>query len=227
MASPIKSSFKTELFPLLIILISIIASFFFYQSFPEQVATNWNIAGEADAWSSRAQAAFMMPAVGIFLYLMFVFIPRIDPKKERYEQFSRVYHIFKSIIILFLVLIYFVSSLSAIGFDIDITRTVTFFVGILFIVLGNYMSKIKMNWFIGIRTPWTLSSEEVWNQTHRVGGKLFMFSGIIMMVIGYVPIYLRLPLLLVIILTLSLGTLAYSYYLFNQEQKQKNGSKYQ
>ena len=83
------------------------------------------------------------------------------------------------------------------------------------------MGKIKPNWFMGIRTPWTLSSEEVWNKTHRFGGKIFIAGGFIMMVMGALPDKLRMPIFLGTILVMTFGTFVYSYILYSQEKKQK------
>ncbi|MDA3839962.1 MAG: SdpI family protein [Patescibacteria group bacterium] len=223
MKSPIKISIKSEIISILFITVSIIASFYFYNNFPDQVPTHWNIEGNVDDWSTPLFAAFLLPIISIGLYLLFLVLPRIDPKKDRYKQFANIYHIFKTIVIGFLSLIYFVTSFSALGYDINITRVISISVGLLFLVLGNYMSKIKRNWFLGIRTPWTLSSEDVWNKTHRLGGKMFVLSGFLMMSMSYLDTKYRIPLFVTIIILTAVVSFVYSYYLFNKEQK--NGNK--
>ena len=224
MSSPIKISFKTELIPLFLVFVSILSSLYFYKNFPDLVPIHWNMAGEADSWGSPFKSAFMFPVLNIGIYLLFLIIPYMDPKKERYEQFASTYHIFKTAIILFLSLIYFTASFSALGYDINITRVVTTFVGALFVVIGNYMSKIKQNWFLGIRTPWTLSSEEVWNKTHRLGGKMFLLSGLLMMSISYFDIKYRIAIVVTILLLSVLVSPLYSFYLYNKEEKEKHGN---
>lgn len=221
MANPIHFKLKTEALPIALILASVIASFFFYAKFPETVATHWNIAGEADGFSGRAFGAFFFPGMILGMYLLFNFLPLLDPKKERYEQFAGVYLKFRDIMVFFLTLIYFITGLVNIGYDINVGIWVSISIGLLFIIMGNYLGKIKRNWFVGVKTPWTLSSEEVWNKTHRFSGKLFMVAGLIMMITGIVPTVFRLPLFIANIVMLVFGSFVYSYIAFLQEKKSK------
>lgn len=222
MSNPIKPSLKTEILPIAAVVISIALSFYFYGRFPESVPTHWNFAGEVDGWSSRSVAAFLFPVIITGIYLLFLAFPYFDPKKDRYEQFRKVYHVFKSILVCFMLAMYIITGLNGIGYELPVGIFVPVMIGMLFIVLGNYMSKIKPNWFMGIRTPWTLSSEEVWNKTHRFGGKVFIFSGIIMMFMGILPERLALPLFILVVSALSLGTFAYSFIIFKKEEKKTN-----
>ena len=217
--NPIKPKFKTEILPILLIILAVVSSFYFYSNFPEQVPIHWNIAGEADDWGSKATAAFLFPVVILGMYLLFFLLPFLDPKKERYEQFKKTYHVFKNIIVFFMVGIYFISSMKSIGYHISIELWIPILVGLLFIIMGNYMSKLKPNWFIGIRNPWTLSSEEVWNKTHRLGGKIFIVGGLLMSLMGFLPVAWRLPLFFVILALVILGTTIYSYLVFSQLKK--------
>lgn len=215
-----KLTIKTEIIPLLILIAVIISSFYFYPILPEQIAIHWNMAGEPDNWALKNTAIFLFPGIIIGMYILFLVLPMLDPKKERYNQFSKVYNIFKSLFIFFMAGIYFISNLNNIGYNISLEIWIPFLVGILFIVIGNYMGKIKSNWFVGIKTPWTLSSEEAWNKTHRFGGKIFIFSGLIMASMGFLPISWRMPLFIFIILLMLFGTFGYSYFIYSKEKKQ-------
>lgn len=221
MKNPIKFKLSTEIFPVAMILVSIVASFFFYDKFPDVVATHWNVKGEADGFSGKAFGAFFFPGLILGIYLLFNFLPMIDPKKERYQQFASVYRIFRDIMVFFMVFIYFITSLVNIGYNINVGFWITLGIGLMFMVLGNYMGKIKKNWFVGVKTPWTLSSEEVWNKTHRFAGRLFMLAGVIMIISGNVPVNLRLPLFIANIVMLVLGTFVYSYIAYVLEKKNK------
>ncbi len=225
MNNPIKPSLKTEIFSWAIIIIAVSSSFYFYAHFPEQVPVHWNMAGEVDNYGSRAMGAFLFPAIIFFMYLMFLLIPLLDPKKQRYEQFRKVYHIFKNFLLLFMLFIYFAVGLSGMGFNISISTWVPFFVGVLFIIIGNYMGKIKPNWFMGIRTPWTLSSEEVWNKTHRLGGKAFIVAGILMALMNLFPVSAKPFVFTIILIIAALLPIVYSYFLFAKEQKDKQNGK--
>ncbi|MFH0892166.1 MAG: SdpI family protein [Candidatus Falkowbacteria bacterium] len=222
--NPIKPTVKTEIIPVLGVAAAVISSFYFYAHFPERVPMHWNAAGEIDGWGSRWVGAFLIPIVILGMYLLFLGIPYLDPKKDRYEQFRKVYHVFKGFIVTFMAIIYFLTSFSALGGDINIGLWVPGMVGVLFILLGNYMGKIKPNWFMGIRTPWTLSSEEVWNKTHRFGGKIFMLAGLVFLAMNWMPVSWRAPLFMADMIFILLGTVVYSYVVYLLENK-KNRTK--
>jgi uncharacterized membrane protein len=219
--NPIKPTIKTEIFPLLMISLCCLLSFYFYAHFPERVPTHWDFNGNVNGWSSRAVGAFLIPGMLVGMYLLFLSLPYLDPKKERYAQFGKVYHIFKGLILVLLAVIYVFAGLAGLGYNINIGLWSPLLIGILFIAIGNYFGKIKMNWFMGIRTPWTLSNEEVWNKTHRLGGKLFMISGVVLALMPWYPEIWRLPLFVLVMVILIFGTLLYSYVLYRQEQSKK------
>ncbi|MFH1412405.1 MAG: SdpI family protein [bacterium] len=221
MTKELKFNFKTEWLPIFFIIISIAASFYFYSHFPEEVVTHWNFRGEADGWSSKGFAAFFFPGLLAFMYLMFLFLPKIDPRGSKYKQFGKTYNIFKTIIIAFMAGIYFIVGLNGIGYDIEVGSYIPIGVGLLMIIMGNYMSKIKSNWFIGIRTPWTLSSESVWSKTHRFGGKIFMLGGLLIALMPWVPGSFQLPLFILIIIIMVIGSFGYSYFAYRKEEKSK------
>jgi uncharacterized membrane protein len=219
MSNPIKPTIKSEIFSLAMITVSIIASVYFYQHFPDRVITHWDFAGQPNGWSGRGFAAFFLPILLIAMYLLFLWLPLIDPKKERYAEFAKVYNIFRNVIIFFMLLIYFIASLNNIGYNFDVGVLVSLAVGLLFMILGKYMGKIKPNWFVGIRTPWTMSSETVWNKTHRFGGKAFILGGLIIILTGIAPLSWRLPLFIADIIVLLFGTVVYSYIVYHKEKK--------
>jgi uncharacterized membrane protein len=218
---PIKPTLKTEIAPVIIVAISLILSVIFFLKFPERVPTHWNFAGEVDNYSSRATAAFGIPALLVIMHFMFLFLPAIDPKRERYEQFSSVYHIFRAVIMAMLLLIYMAVGLTGLGYKVPISVITPILVGALFIILGNYFGKLKMNWFVGIKNPWTLSSESVWNKTHRMGGKLFILGGLILMLEPLMPLSWRLPVFIIFLLLIIFATFIYSYLLYRKEQSIK------
>ncbi len=219
MSNPIKLTIKSELFSAILIIVLIAASFYFYSHFPAVVVTHWNFQGQPNGWSGRAFAAFFFPALLIALYLLFIFLPNLDPRKERYAEFAKTYNVFRNLIIAVLAAVYFVASFNNLGANLSVNLWVPAAIGVLFIVLGNYLGKIKPNWFVGIRTPWTLSSETVWNKTHRFGGKVFIFGGLLMILSGFGPEAWRLPLFIADIIILLFGTVVYSYLVYLKEGK--------
>jgi uncharacterized membrane protein len=219
MSSPLKPTLKTELLPILAVIVCVVASFYFFPRFPDRIAIHWNFHGQPDNWGDKSFGAFFFPFLIAAIYIMFLVLPYFDPKKERYQEFAKTYHLFKSLIVLFMALIYLATGLFNIGYPINIGVTTSLGVGALFIIIGNYLGKIKYNWFVGIRTPWTMSSENVWNKTHRVGGWLFVTLGIIMMIIPHLPESLAIPIFILGIVAVVAGSFGYSYWLFRQERK--------
>lgn len=219
--NPIKPTLKTEIIPIIFIALAAASSYYFYNHFPERVPVHWDINGRPNGWGSRAEGAFAIPIVSLVMYFVFFLIPFLDPKKDRYEQFGKAYHVFKGVLVSFMSLLYFFASMNALGYNYRIDILVPVMIGILFIVIGNYMSKIKPNWFMGIRTPWTLSSEENWNKTHRLGAKIFVIGGVLMMGMPFYSSLVRIVMFVIIIAAMTLGTIGYSLYLY---LKNKNGN---
>jgi len=217
--NPVKPTLKTEIIPLVLLIITVVLSFYFYANWPDQVASHWNFKGEVDGWSSKTFNAIFFPLLLVGMYLLFIFLPYLDPKKDRYQEFSKPYHIFKASIIGILAIIYLAMGAYNLGYAINIGQIVPLFIGLMMIVIGNFMGKVKNNWFMGIRTPWTLSSENVWNKTHRLGGWLFMIFGLIIIIAPYLPEPLSMGLFFLGALALILGTTVYSYLIYRQEQK--------
>ncbi|HOZ36555.1 MAG TPA: SdpI family protein [bacterium] len=217
MKNPLRPTLKTEILPIIFVVISVVLSFYFYAHFPERVATHWNIQGQVDGWSGRGFAAFFFPALNLAIYLLVLFIPCLDPKKSNYEKFRTAYHGVKSVLVIFLTLIYFVVSLNALGQSVPVNIAVPLGIGAMFVVIGYYLDQVKQNWFMGIRTPWTLSSEIVWQKTHHFGSRVFMASGVLLIIVSFLPQWFWA--FLIIIFLLILSTFLYSYLIYRQERK--------
>ncbi|MCX6784978.1 MAG: SdpI family protein [Candidatus Komeilibacteria bacterium] len=200
---------------------SIILGCYFYSVFPDRVPMHWNINGQVDSWGSAFSGAFILPMILIGMYILFVLIPFIDPKKEKYEQFAKVYKVFRILIMLVMFGVYLIASANALGYAVRVEIWIPVIIGLLFMVMGNYFGKIKPNWFMGIRTPWTLSSEEVWNKTHRLGGKLFMILGLLMLITPFwhLPSAIRFWLVIIPVLLVALVPMVYSYVIYKRIKK--------
>lgn len=214
-----KITFKSEILSIVMIVVSIIFSVYFFLNFPEQVVVHWNYQGEPDAWASRALAAFMIIPIIIGVYFLFIFLPKFDPKRDKYVHFEKTYRIIRNSIVSFLTLIYLITGFNNLGYNLPIDKIIPVLVGILFMIIGNYMGKVKSNWFLGFRTPWTLSSDEVWNKTHRAGGKLFMLVGAIIAFSIFLPSYLKAYIVVISSIILVFGVMIYSYFLYRKELK--------
>lgn len=201
---------KSEAVTLGIILLSFIIGIYFYNQMPEKMAIHWNVRGEVDSYASKFLGLFLIPVILLMIFLLFIAIPRIDPLKQNIEEFRKYYNGFIILTIGFLFYTYILTILWNYGFRFSIAQLITPAFGILFYYCGILIENAKRNWFIGIRTPWTLSNEEVWNRTHRIGGRLFKLAGIIsfagIALQKYALFFVLVPVLLV-----SIYTVIYSY----------------
>lgn len=219
--NPIKISFKTEFLSILIILLSWAAAIYFYFNFPDSVPTHWNIQGKIDGWSSKAFGAFLLPAINIGLYLLFIALPYLDPKKENYKKFAATYHVFKNLILLVFFAIYLLTGFAGLGYQINIGLWIPAMIGVMFFIMGLYMEKLKLNWMMGFRNMWTLSSEVVWDKTNRLAGKIFMISGLLIAVTSILPSQFILPVFILAILIIVLVPTILSYIWYQQEMQKK------
>jgi uncharacterized membrane protein len=200
----------------LLIALSVLIGVFAYPYLPDQMPMHWNINGEVDGYWDKQYAAFFPPLLMIVLMALFIFMPRIDPKKENYKKFSGSYTIFITIMNVFFLLLQSMTISHGLGVNIDISLVVNLGIGLLFIVLGNYLPRIKHNYFIGVRTPWTLANEKTWRKTHQLSGKLFVVAGILLVAISFLPgIYKFTGMLVVVLSTVLIATIA-SYVFFNR-----------
>jgi len=221
MSNPIKPTVKTEWFSVIFIILAFLAGAYFYQNFPDQVPTHWNYKGQVDGYGSPLLAAFMSPTMMLIIYLIFLTIPYLDPKKEQYGSFINIYHRFKDLIITFLFIVGLLIGLNGIGQTIAIGFWMPILVGLLFIAIGGLLEKVKMNWFLGIRTPWTLSSETVWTKTHRLSSRVLMLAGLLMASTVLVPPSIKIFFFILVISLVVLALPVYSYILYRQERKEK------
>jgi len=163
---------------ILLVALSIIGTALLYPYLPEQVPAHWNIRGEVDRYQDKPWV-FFMALLPLVLYLLMIYLPKIDPKKASYEMHKKPYRIIQLLIVIVFILLHWASMVAALGSTIDIGVIVRLIVGVLFIIMGNYMSQIRQNYFLGIKTPWTLHNEQVWKKTHRVGAYGFTIMGIV------------------------------------------------
>ena len=153
---------------------------------PDSVPIHWNLRGEPDGFGSPLQALTMTPLITIAMALLLWFLPAIDPRREHLVRSGRAYNAMWITLVVFLLGVHTITVLSAAtDASLPILSLVPAALGVLFIVIGNYLPKISSNWFMGIRTPWTLTSELSWRRTHRIGGMLFVALGVILLVSSF------------------------------------------
>lgn len=175
----IKYTILSELPMVLLILGSLAAGAYLYDLLPDRVPSHWNIRGEIDAYSSRFWGAFGIPLLNAGIYVMMLVTPLIDPRRENYRKFAGAYRVFRTVFVVFMTGVYLLVLASAFGYRIPVDRAVMAGISILFLVMGNYMGQVRHNYFVGFKTPWTLANEQVWQKTHRLGGRLWVAAGAI------------------------------------------------
>jgi len=207
-----------DILSLVAIAAMIILSFYFYKVLPDQVISHWNANGQPDDYSSKTFLVIFMPLLAIGMYLLFKFLPKIDPKKVNYENFASAYSFLKFFIILFVVVIYFISGAMNLdlGRNWEINKIMPVIMAALFVSMGFLMPKIKSNWFAGIRTPWTLSSEDIWDKTHKLAGKVFVLMGLVFLSMLWLP-GSNFWYVIIIVLVLVFVPVVYSYILYKNK----------
>ncbi|MBU2545006.1 SdpI family protein [Patescibacteria group bacterium] len=207
---------KKEMLPIILIIIAFVVGLQLHPSLPNEIPTHWDAQGEIDGWGSKGFAVFFTPLLALGVYLLMTFIPLIDPLRKKYKDFAIYYFWIKTIIILFFLALYFYTLAVAKGFSMNINYFILPAISILFIVLGSFMPKIKKNYFVGIRTPWTIHSETVWNETHKFAGKVFMIMGTVSLLSLIIKGY-TFPIFIIIIIAGSLAPVVYSYFIFKKK----------
>jgi uncharacterized membrane protein len=206
---------KAVILSLALILSQFLMGFYLYPSLPDRIAIHWGVSGEADGYGSKLMGLFMLPLVMLLLLPMMYLLPRIDPAKG-IEKFQLGYDWFVFGFVAFMSTIHGLGILWNLGYRFDMTRVIAPAIGVLFFGIGYLMDKIKFNWFVGIRTPWTLSNEEVWEKTHQIGGKVFKACG----VCSFLGILFEgLYALILILSPVLLATIYLTYYSYSEYQK--------
>jgi len=215
-----KPDFKRDWFIILAILIMVGVAIYTYPNLPEMVPSHWNIKGEVDDYMPRLAHSIALPAATLGIYLLFLALPYIEPRRKHFQESWGFYQIIKNLIIAFMATLFIATSWTAAnGQMFEAGKLVPAAVGILFIVIGNYMSQIKSNFFMGIRTPWTLSSDIVWQKTHRLGGITFFIAGLSFLISPLLDAPLNGIVPLATTIAAGLIPVVYSYIFFLQEQK--------
>jgi len=185
---------------------------------PETVATHWDEHGSPNGWSGREFAVFFFPAMMLALLALLIYLPHFDPLRENVEKFSGTWDLFKLVFIAFMFYIYMLSLAANLGMGINISYAMLPALALLFWFMGVLVEKAKTNWFIGIRTPWTLSSRQVWDKTHQLGAKLYKACALVVL-LGLAFPEFTIWFVIVPIMLVSAFLFVYSYLEYRKELK--------
>lgn len=205
---------------LLIILVSFAIAFYYYPQMPNMMASHWGFEGEVNGYMSKFWGLFLMPIMSLALFILFLLIPQIDPLKENVAKFRKYFDGFILVFEVFLFYLYLITIFWNLGARFDMTAALMPAMAILFYYMGIMIGKAERNFFIGIRTPWTLSSDSVWKKTHQLGGKLFKAAAVFTALGFFFPTY-AIWLMIVPIVGVSIYLTVYSYVEFKKEEKKK------
>lgn len=183
---------------------------------PERIASHWNASGSVDCYMPKLWGLFLMPIISIILFLAFLIIPRIDPLKENIAKFRSYFDLFILMLFGFLFYLYLLTIAWNFGYRFNIIQLMAPAIGLLVYYAGVLTENARPNWFIGVRTPWTLSSKKVWNKTNRLAGKLFKATGALAMLSAAFPeqavYFILVPLILA-----GIYPIVYSYREYQRE----------
>jgi uncharacterized membrane protein len=219
-----KKNLQQHLLAWLIILAPVVYLFIVWNRLPEQVAIHWNAQGEADGFGSRLALAGMA-ALNAGIYLLLTFLPRIDPRRQNVQLSSDTYGKIRIASVIFLSIVMMAAILMNQGIQIDMLRIIFISTLILFAFLGNYFSRVRPNYFIGIRTPWTLENDTVWRKTHHMAGKLWFWTALALMpLVLLVEPVIMVPVFVAATLVLAIVPIVYSYYVFGRVKRSGSGA---
>jgi uncharacterized membrane protein len=191
-----------------------------WRDLPERIPTHWNFRGEVNGWGSRTFGAFFTPALALALWLGLPLLRRLDPRRKNYERFDATFFTLVNCIVLFMGAMHMLMMGAALGWPVDMGRAVFALIGVVFIVLGNFLPRVRSNWWMGVRTPWTLENERVWRETHRLAGWTFVGAGVIAIFAVLLPASLRGPVAFGALMLGGLAPAVWSYVLWRRYQRE-------
>lgn len=183
-----------------------------------QLPVHWGPSGEADRYGSKLEALALLPAIMLGVSVLFAVLPRLLPRRENLASSARAYLAAWIGALLLMGGIHTVSVLNAVGGDLPMARIVFAGVGLLFLVLGNYLPKTRANWAVGVRTPWTLEDERTWRRTHRLAGRLFAGVGLVLLAGAFtLPMAALFPVMIAGVAVVSVVPPVYSWWVWRTE----------
>ena len=207
----IKKHWKLLVITSIVILLPMVAGVILWNQLPQQMPSHWNAAGEIDGWSSKPFSVFGMPLILVAVQWLCMLATGADPKKNNHPE--KILHLVLWIIPVLSAVLHAITYAAALGKEVPMEAVMPVFMGLMFAVLGNYLPKCKQSYTIGIKIPWTLNSEENWNKTHRLAGRIWLVCGIAMMLTGFFGgFWVFLPITLVMVIV----PCVYSYVLYRK-----------
>lgn len=195
------------------------ASAVVYARLPDRMPVHWNFSGEPDRFGTRLEGAWLVPAIMVGVWLVTRLLPKIDPRRENYAKMESTYEFVVSAVLTVMLAMHFVVLTAALGYQVPMRRVVPLLFGAFFIAFGNVLPRARPNWWFGVRTPWTLSSDRVWTRTHRVAGYAMTITGLVVLLAAAVPGLWPLVGAMAVAVVAAFWMVIYSYIAWRQENR--------
>lgn len=194
----------------------LLAAILVFPHLPGKVPGHWNIHGEVDAYYPKSFGAFFPPLLAVGLYILLLVMPLIDPRRENYSRFAGAYAFLRWALVLFFGVLWAATILFSLGYTVNIGLVVKALVAVLLVIIGSFMGQFRHNYFVGIKTPWTLASEEVWERTHRLGARIWVAGGLVCLVMSLFQAGWAAYVFFGSILLMVVVPIVYSYLIFRE-----------
>jgi uncharacterized membrane protein len=187
-----------------------------WRRLPARVPVHWDLHGQPNGWGAAWEDALLMPAIAIGAYLLIAFLPLIDPRRRNYVLFGSLLRVLRLSVPIFMTVVHasiLLELLRALPKTFTGVSAIRFGLPLLFIVIGNSLPQARFNYFVGIRTPWTLDDEGVWNATHRMAGPLWVVCGLAMLLAAFLPAGVFVAVSIAMVAVMVLVPVVYSWRL--------------
>lgn len=213
---------KQDWYLLLIVAAGFLLGVFFYPRLPARVPDHWNSAGQINGYGSRFSGAFFLPFMALGIYLLLCVLPLMDPHAKNYKKFRGSYQMIKCLLATALLIMQTCTLLTAMGVKISINIVSGIVVSVVFILIGNIMGRFRHNYFVGIKTPWTLANDEVWRKTHRFAAPVWVLGGLATLALTLFNDRLMGIGILLAVAVMTILPAVYSYLIFQRIDGEKH-----
>jgi uncharacterized membrane protein len=190
-----------------------------YSRLPERVPVHWGWSGEPDRFGTRLEGAWLLPAVMVGVWLVTRALPKLDPREANYAKMQSTYDFLVNAVLTTMLAMHLLALAAALGYDVPMPRLVPLLLGVFFVAFGNVLPRTRPNWWFGVRTPWTLSSDRVWTRTHRVAGYAMTATGVVVVLAAALPGRWPMVVALVVAVIAAFWMVIYSYIAWRQETR--------
>lgn len=214
------STRNTVIIVLILILAGTLAGLVLWNKLPAQMASHWDINDQVNGYMPKVWGVFLMPLVTLGMFVLFLAVPAMDPLRANIAKFREAFNLFIVLIVAFMLYVHALTLAWSLGYtNFKMSTSMLPAMGLLFIFIGFMLRKAKRNFFIGIRTPWTLSSDYVWDKTHQLGATLFAASGVLAFIGGVIGGMTAFWFLFIPLMGSTIFLLIYSYVLYQRAAK--------